>query len=139
MNPSHKILHDLICRRYQDLGVGPVSTFKGKQVIGILAGAHETRNLEDKVAMDKVLDAYGFLKWFENIDFSFDPCSPSQTSEVAWHCDGPADGPLDGPAPTTTPAAVPRRVRQVPIPMRRAQVQVRPRLVTKFAGFRLQA
>lgn len=89
--------------------------------------------------MDRLVKDRGFLKWFEGVDFGPDSNSSSQASALS--CvpaapDGPDASPGNGTA-TTTPAALPRRVGQVAIPMRRAQVQVRPRLVPKFAGFKL--
>lgn len=115
--------------------------FLGKTIVGVLAGGVETTDTADKIKMDEVVNSRGFLKWFEGVDFD----GPSQPTTLSSSSAPPVAGP-DASSPgtsgtTTTPAAVlPRRVRQVAIPMRRAQVQVRPRLAPKFgAGFRLSS
>lgn len=120
----------------QDINEGSGPQFKGKRIFGVLAGCVETSNTKSRNKMDDKLAEKNILKWFEGVDFGPDPniASPA-LSYVPAAADGPVASPGNGNA-TTTPAALPRRVRQVGTRMRRAQLQVRPRLVPKFAGFK---
>ena len=118
--------------------------FKGKHIYGILAGCMQTGASEKRKDVDNEMYHRGFEKRFIGLNYRPKQPSPNQTSETRLPReapDGPDASPGNGDATTTTttPAAMPRRVRQVPVPMRRAQVQVRPRLVFKSAGFKLSS
>lgn len=121
------------CSSYKDMGDGSVTEFSGKRIIGVLAGPAETANVNNKKAMDTLLQKYSLLQWFEHGDYGDDPCSPFNASGAS--CDAPA--PTDGPGPGTTPAAMSRRVGRQPTRLRGSAMLVRPRLLTRFAGFRL--
>lgn len=125
-----------LCSEFKDSGEGSVADFKGKRIIGVLAGPAETTNPNDKRAMDAMLNNNGFLKWFENKDYGDDPCSPLQASGASWDAPTPSEPSSSGPA---APAAVPRRVGRVlrPALMRRSGMLVHPRLASKSAGFRI--
>ncbi|KAG7672567.1 hypothetical protein KSW81_001529 [Nannochloris sp. 'desiccata'] len=126
--------------KYKEEGVESMAKFKGKRIIGLLAGRMQTSDTKNKLEVDTILQVEGLEKRFFQAYYAPDPCSPFQTSGTFPLCAGPGGpdaSPRNGTA-TTTPAAPPRRVRQVAIPMRRAQFQTRPRLV-KFAGFKLSS
>jgi hypothetical protein len=113
--------------------------FYGKQIFGVLAGAVETKDTKDLKIMNRMVKEEGYMKWFEGLDFGPGCDSTSQVHSCA-AADGTDAGPGSGNATTTTtPAALPRRIKQAAAPMRRAQVQVRPRLAPKFAGVKLSS
>ncbi len=107
----------LFCRLYQE----SLETFKGKRVIGLLVGYTQTSDTTNRLEMDDYLQARRMEKRFFQLYGSPDPCRPCQTSAA------------------TTPGALPRRVRQVASPMRRAVVQARPRMISKFGGVKLSS
>lgn len=122
-------------RLLNSLGRKKGNPFYGKEIFGVLAGAVETKDTKDFQDLNDLVKKGGFMKWVEGVDFYPDPNSACPAlSCVPAAVGGPGNG-----TGTTAPAALPRRVRQVATPMRRAQVQVRPRLVPKFAGFKLSS
>jgi hypothetical protein len=119
------------------LGPQKGNPFYGKEIFGVLAGAMETKDTKDLKNMDKLVKNGGFLKWVEGVDFYPDPnsASPAFSCVPAAIPDGQDASPGNGTAATAS-SALPRRVRHVTTPKLRAQLQVRPRLVPKFAGFK---
>ena len=51
--------------------------FQGKQIIGILAGSVERKDIKDLKDMDRMVKDEGYLKWFEGVDFGSDCNSAS--------------------------------------------------------------
>ena len=102
--------------------------------MGVLAGPCETNNADSKRKMDSILTKRGYLKWFEQAQYSNDPCSPFQA--LGPSCDAPNPTPNPGNGPTA-PAALPRRVGRFLTPMRGSGMLVRPRLANRAAVRRL--
>ena len=63
-------------------GEGSVSEFKGKRIIGVLAGLVETSNEANKGVMKSTLEHNNFLQWFvdASIDIPFQKYSSSDSS-----------------------------------------------------------
>ena len=127
-----------LCRKYRDLdGVGNVSRFRGKRIIGVLASATEVGG-EEQEEMNDLIDLLGYKKiCTQGLGYGDDPCSPSQASGDSR--DAPASSDAPGTGPTAPPSAVPRRSgRSFFAPMRGPAMLVRPRVVnTRVAGFRI--
>ena len=116
-------------------GVGNVSQFRGKRIIGVLASATEVGG-EEQEDMNDLIDRLGYKKICTQGLYGDDPCSTFQASGDS--CDVSASSGTPGTGPTAPPSAVPRRGgRSFLAPMRGPAMLVRPRLVTYgVAGFR---
>ena len=116
-------------------GVGNVSQFRGKRIIGVLASATEVGG-EEQEDMNDLIDRLGYKKICTDGLYGYDHCSPSQA--LGGSCDVPASSDTPGTSPNAPPSAVPRRGgRSFLAPMRGSAMLVRPRSVnTRFSGFR---
>jgi hypothetical protein len=117
-------------------GVGNVSQFRGKRIIGVLASATEVGG-EEQEDMNDLIDRLGYKKICTQGLYGDEPCSTFQASGDSCNISAPSGTPGNGP--TAPPSALPRRGgRSFLTPMRGPAMLVRPHLVnTRTVGFRL--
>ncbi|KAG7670019.1 hypothetical protein NADE_006263 [Nannochloris sp. 'desiccata'] len=107
-------------------GVGNVSLFRDKRIIGVLASATEVGG-EEQEEMNDLIDRLGYKKICTQGLYGDDPCSTFQASGDSCDISASSDTPGTGPA---APSAMPRRGgRSFLAPMRGRAMLVRPRLV----------